>query len=139
MVEFIRSLRILCRALIAGLLMFTALSLIMKSNHFISNSFDDPAVIYTGIIAGIVSIIIGFVLFNKARKQSFSLTEEEQKQDQYRRAIISIYAYFEFGGLFNAILFMLGGNYMNLVMAGISLLLMIMQIPTEDKFNQFGQ
>lgn len=135
----LQSLKIICRTLIIGVLMFLAITFLLKTQGSVPFAADmNPMMMYAGIAVAIVSVPISFTLFNK-RSDACKTINDDEKNNFYRAAVILQYALLEGPALFNIIAYMLAGNIVSVVIAGLCLLVMINNFPNEEKYNRFGE
>jgi hypothetical protein len=134
----IKALRMLSMALIVGIFMFSAISfLIIKMTGGPLAANPNLAIFYAGLIIAVIMLPFAFISFKKDSAAAAAI-EDDSKMTAYRAAIIKQFAFFEGVGIFNVIAYLLVGNLISLGVALFTLLLMFIQMPTEEKFNRFG-
>lgn len=138
--ELLRPVKLLTTALSIGVLVFAGIAVVLTHVLEIApfERSTNPFMFYAGLLISVIAIATGFSLFRK-RSLACSVTDEKEKIEQYRAAIVLLYAFLEGPALFNIIGYLLGGNDGNLILVILSLAFMLLQQPSEEKFNRFGQ
>lgn len=129
--------KIMHRALLVGQLLFLGIMFYLGySKRTIPPLAEQDKVFQViAIIFAAIAFFAGISLFKKkvtALKDDLNITTKE-KFEKYRSACIIQWALLEGACLFCGICFFLTGNYAFLALAGMLLLLFIMQAPSKDK------
>jgi hypothetical protein len=137
--QYFKMLSTLCYALIGGLLVFVAISIVVSSNNIGNRSLignEDSVNFIFYIMVAVIALggIAGsFIIFkNKLPgiKQKGSLAERLQ---DYRAAVILRYALLEGPGIFSIIVYFLTGEMKVLIATVVIILLMVYSMPNREK------
>ena len=134
----IQSIKIFAAAIIAGVLLFGSIALYLeKAGHVPMAASLNPVINYAGIILAAGFIASAFV-FYKRRSESASDSPDTEKMNLYRSAVVLQYALLNAPAIFNVIAYLLTGNIQSLIIAGCCVAVMLIQFPSEEKYNRFG-
>jgi len=133
----IKSLRILCAALMVGMIIFTAIAVAINSFDPIAN---DSLQVYSNIALA-VSVGFALIFFLTARyffsKRMIAIKNSSvnvyEKLNQYRTAFVSYMALCEAPGLLAVVLFLLSGVYWLLLVPIAMILAIAAKFPTKQK------
>ncbi|HEX7846046.1 MAG TPA: hypothetical protein VF476_09630 [Chitinophagaceae bacterium] len=133
----LRGMRILCIALMMGMVIFTGVVVVL--NYFApmpTSALTEYADIILGVVAvaAIGAFVFGRHSFNKKMQEiKNSSVNLSEKLNLYRAALILYMAPCEGAGIFSILLFMLTGNYWFLLITLSMLLAMAMRFPAKQK------
>ena len=134
--EELKSLQIVHRALLLGLVLFAAIAFYLNySGNFIAGlkSYDQPLQVIA-ITLSFGGFFIGSLLFKKKMQQlKDSSPELRVKLSTYRSAAIMQWALLEGPALFAIICFLLVGNYAFLALAVVFIILFAVTAPNKTK------
>ena len=132
----LKSLQIIHRALLLGLVLFAAIAFYLNySGNFITGlkSYDQPLQVIA-ITLSFGGFFIGSLLFKKKMQQlKDSSPELRVKLSTYRSAAIMQWALLEGPALFAIICFLLVGNYAFLALAVVFIILFAVTAPNKTK------
>jgi hypothetical protein len=133
----IKSLRILCAALMAGMIIFGAIAVAINSFDPIA---DEKLQVYSEIalaisvgFAGICFLIARYFFGKRMGAIKSSSVNVYEKLNQYRTAFVSYMALCEAPGLLAVVLFLLSGIYWLLLVTIAMILAMAAKFPTKQK------
>lgn len=136
--EQLKQIKIICAALAIGCTLF--LFIVLLFNYFGIIPFApelNPTIMYVGVALTAGLIAASFSVYN-SRSNQCQTSDETEKQNLFRQAYITHFALFEMPALFNIIAYMLGGNNISIVCTGLCILIMLLRMPNEEKYNSFG-
>lgn len=84
----------------------------------------------------LISLLIGFFIYNSLAKKSMKLEDENEQFNLYKKAVFLKLAIIEFVGLLTAIMLVLIYNKSYIYMLGIILVFFLLSIPSEQKFRK---
>jgi Na+-driven multidrug efflux pump len=134
----IKPIKILVLAITIGAGFFMAIALILEKMGTVpfGNTLPDE-VSYVVSFVTIAAIALSYFMFN--RTSASYVPGSTNKTDVYRAAVIRQYAFMEAPALLNVIFYMLTANKTYLILFALCFLLMIFKLPSEDKYERFGQ
>ncbi|MBS1608808.1 MAG: hypothetical protein JSS70_08630 [Bacteroidetes bacterium] len=135
----LQSIKIFAIAIIAGATLFGGVAIFLNKIGRVPMAPSlDPAISYAGIIIAAACIAISFLFFKK-RSEAAAEANETDKLNLFRSAIIIQFALVDAPAIFNVIAYLLGGNHQSLVILACCIIVMLVQFPTDDKYNRFGE
>lgn len=135
----LQSIRIFAIAIIAGVILFAGIALFLdKIGHVPMAPGLDPVISYVGIIIAAACIAISFLVF-KRRSEAAVNARESEKINFFRSAVIIQFALLDAPAIFNVVAYLLGGNNQSLIIVACCIIVMLVQFPTEEKYNRFGE
>ena len=134
----IQSIRFFSSAIIISMVLFGGIALYLTKTGHVPMAQDlHPVIGYAGIIIAAAFISISFLVFKK-RSEAASAANEKEKKDLYRSAVILQYALLDGPAIFNIIAYLLTANKESFVIAVCCVIVMLVQFPSEEKYNRFG-
>jgi hypothetical protein len=134
----LQSLKMFARAIVAGVIIFGGIAIFLnKTGHVPMAPGLDPVIGYAGIIIAAACIALSF-LFYKRRSEAAANATESEKMVLFRSSVILQFALLDAPAIFNIVAYILGGNNQSLIIVACSIIVMIVQFPTDDKYNRFG-
>jgi len=133
--NFVKKMRIVFFAMIAGQVLFAAISLYL---HFNADPLMGPnrildLFIYVAPVLIVASYFLGNILFNVMKEKGKSSKNSLHRQNTFRAAYLVRFAFIEGASLFTILLFLLTNNFIFLGMTGVCFLLCIRLIPNNKK------
>ena len=130
--------KIFAIVIIAGIILFGGIALFLnKIGHVPMAPGLDPVIGYAGIIIAAACIALAFLVFKK-RSENAASAKENDKVNLYRGAVILQFALLNGPAIFNIIAYLLSGNKQSLIIAACCVIVMLVQFPTDDKYDRFG-
>ena len=134
----IQSIRFFSTAIIATEILFGGIALYLhKIGHVPIAPGLDPVIGYAGIIIAAAFISLSFLLFKK-RSDAAASAGKKEKMGLFRSAVMLQYALMNGSAVFNIIAYLLNGNNQSLIIAACCIIVMLIQFPSEEKYNRFG-
>jgi hypothetical protein len=134
----IRGMRILCLALMVGIIMFSLFTILIIGPGKIAiikgirGYF--PIILAAAVTIAAISVAVGIRMYNKKLRETVSQTISlADKLNQYRSALILFMACCEMPALLAITVFFMSGNYLLFIVPGLMVLLMASRIPTAQK------
>jgi hypothetical protein len=132
----VKSLSVILYSMIIGIIVFGLVSLIV-------NRLNGPYIIEKEVknILLLIGILLSPTLIEIARyiyqKKIKSLSESDmdplQRLDKYKSILLFFLAIVEFPGIYGAICFLLGGEYLSFLFVAMSVIQMLLKMPTKTK------
>ena len=133
--SFLKTMRIIFFALLAGQIIFMAVAFFTVNNNPPQSQSDDlfnilvPVAIGSGLFMS--SLLFKQMLAKIKKDDSF-----EQKLEAYRSALIIRYALLEVPSIFSTVVYLFSGNIIFLAFSGVMILAFLMNMPSRDKATQ---
>ena len=133
--SFLKTMRIIFFALLAGQIIFIAVAFFMVTNNPPQSQSDDlfniivPVAIGSGLFMS--SLLFKQMLAKIKKDDSF-----EKKLEAYRSALIMRYALLEGPSIFSTVVYLLSGNIIFLAFSGVMILAFLMNMPSQNKATQ---
>lgn len=133
--EYFKSLQIIHLGLMAGVGMFALVTFILHSTgNLEAEAAELDAVLrYVVPVFAIGGILAGNLLFSQRLKACLQQPGLKGKLEFYQSALIIKYASVEGSAFFSIVAFMLTGNLIYLGMAGLLLIVLLVNRPTREK------
>lgn len=136
--ENVKSTRVIALALTIGCGLFMGVALILeKTGNFPIGVALPEEVSYVISLVSVAALALSYFMFN--RTSASYVAGSANKAEVYRAAIVRQYAFMEAPALLNVIFYMLTGDKTHIVLFAVCFLLMIFKLPSEDKYERFGQ
>ena len=114
MLNYLKSLQVICRALLLGQVMFLAVAIYLKYNNIFGGAMREYDKVLQLIALGVSFVFVwtGFRLFNKkmAEIKAGNINFDE-KLSRYRSAAVMQWAMTEAASILTIVCFMITGNY----------------------------
>ena len=129
----IKSIQIICVALIMGVLMFLAVTFVVANNE--KGWHTDLMVLVMATLAScyLVSFVVPTILLNAAKSRIANCKTDEEAVNEslaaFQTATIVGYALIEGAVFANLVAFMLTGSLISVAVAGVGIVLMIARFP----------
>ena len=136
--EQLKQIKIICAALAIGCTLFLLIALIL--DYFGGIPFApglNPIIMYVGVALTTALVAASFSVYNSKSNQC-QTSNETEKQNLFRQTYITHFALLEMPALFNIIAYMIGGNNISLACIGLCILIMLLRMPNEERYNSFG-
>ncbi len=128
-------------SLIFGLLIFLAVTITIQ---FLNKSVSvlDAELEYilstTALLISIASIPLGYYLYSQKAKEAIRISNNDEKIEIYRSALILKLALFEVAGFFNLIVFYLSQNKQSLIVFALVITVFLINRPSiTNYYNNF--
>jgi hypothetical protein len=134
--NYLKTLRILCVAMLAGLCFLLLISILLVSMGIMPGGSIVPTQICLIVLAVLLLGSIGggyYYLYNKRLQSIPDETDVNTRLNLYRAAFLLRCACIEGPGFLSVMFFMLTGNYIFAGIAGLLILLLISNYPKRDK------
>jgi len=133
--QYVSALTILCFALIAGIVIFSGITLFIFLVQKINHPVPQLAKIFSIISASITMICLyaGMTLFKNKKLAAKEMGTLGEKLNAYRAAVILFYALLEGPALFSVIAFFLTGELRVFVAVAASLIVMLQFVPNRQR------
>lgn len=133
--DFMKSLQIICVALVGGVIAFAAyVSYTLKDSLYFSYE-DDKAFLYLAILISFIGNLSSKFLYKKLIKQIPANADLSQKAVKYSTANIFRVAMLEFPALMCTFFVMESNNSFYFILVGILVFMMLTIFPTKSKFE----
>jgi hypothetical protein len=124
--------------IITSVILFGGIAVFLdKTGHIPMAPALDPVIGYAGIIIAAACIAFSFLLFKRRSEAAASATDNE-KANLFRSAVIFQFALLDAPAIFNIIAYMLGGNNQSVIIVACCIIVMLVQFPSDDKYDRFG-
>lgn len=133
--SFLKTMRIIFFALLAGQLIFIAIAFFIVTNNPPQSQADDMFNIIVPILVGSGLFISNFMFRQLLGKIKYD-SSFEIKLEAYRSALIIRYALLEGPSIFSTVAFLLSGNIIFLAFSGVMILAFMMNMPNRNKATQ---
>jgi hypothetical protein len=132
---YLKTLRIIHLALLAGQVMFLIVCIAISDNTLIS--FEPGDDIFFFVVPGLalMTLFAGNMLGKKLLENAKNQSSDDSKLNAYRTMLIIRYALFEGPSLFAIVAFMLTGNLYYIFISATLILLMLMMRPARSKIE----
>lgn len=130
-----KTLNILFTAFLAGQIVFALIFLfvVLPPEKIEGNSTFSSILLLLSICLSVAGLFGGNVLYKKSVQKASQENEAEKKMEAYKGALIMKYALLEGPCLFALIAYFLTGNIQFMYMAGLLIIVFVMNKPSRDK------
>ncbi len=132
--DYFRAIQIVHLALVAGILFFVLISVFMQANAF--GTMDDESnnlLMVFALAFAAIGIASSKILFKRKVRKCNANTTLAEKLDEYRSALIIKFASLEAPSFLSIVIYLLTGNTIVLIIAGVLIIVFIMYRPTKEK------
>ena len=133
--SFLRTMRIIFFALLAGQIIFIAVAFFTVTNNPPQSQSDDIFNILVPVIIG-SGLFISSLLFKQLLAKIKNDDSFDKKLEVYRSALIMRYALLEGPSIFSTAIYLISGNIIFLAFSGVMILAFILNMPTRNKAIQ---
>jgi hypothetical protein len=133
--SFLKTMRIIFFALLAGQIIFMAVAFFTVNNNPPQSQSDDLFNIIVPVAIGLGLFISG-MLFKQLLGKIKNDASFEKKLEAYRSAMIIRYALLEGPSIFSTVAYLLSGNIIFLAFSGVMILAFLMNMPSRNKAAQ---
>ncbi|HWB26150.1 MAG TPA: hypothetical protein VG738_11750 [Chitinophagaceae bacterium] len=133
--QYFRALSILCIALIAGVTLFSCISIFLFAMGKTQYALPGEAQVFAIVALSLACICLfaGITLYKKRMLEAKELSLLSEKLNAYRAALILFYALLEGPALFSVISFFETGELKLFLLTGAEVLLMILYFPNKQR------
>ncbi len=128
----LKSLQIVHLALVAGLIVMTALIVFLNMQRVNREQIDEAVpFIVVGAVSALLNLLLSKIVFSKQVSSVKTLQSLDDKLYRFRQAFLTKMALLEGAGIFNVIVTFLTGSYITLAFALVIVIAMYFQKPTK--------
>lgn len=130
------SIFVFATTMLMAVLMATIILVYIKTSggEPMNTNYNEPIIIL-GIVAGIVAMPAGIILYRNFISKAKQQTLPDDKLMGVKKAIILRSATWEFGVMVNLIAFYLYNSWISVIMAGVVILLFVALLPTPSRIK----
>lgn len=130
--SFLKTMRIIFFALLAGQIIFIVVAFFMVKNNPPQSQSDDLFNIIVPVAVG-SGLFMSSLLFKQMLAKIKNDDSFEKKLEAYRSALIIRYALLEGPSIFSTGVYLLSGNIIFLAFSGVMILAFLMNMPSRNK------
>ena len=132
--DYFRAIQIVHLAMVAGILFFVLISVFLQAKAF--GTMDDESnnlLMVFALAFAAIGIASSKILFRRKLIKCNAKTTLTEKLDEYRSALIIKFASLEAPSFLSIVIYLLTGNTIVLVIAGVLIIIFLMYRPTKEK------